>query len=85
MLDLVDNRDGTLSIFATILDHASAPNPGGDGASASARRLASISRELSFNDPDSSNGEDGHPDARGSAADRNAELIVADPWARARG
>ena len=29
-------------------------------------QLASISRELSFNDPDASNGEDGHPDARGA-------------------
>jgi hypothetical protein len=85
VLDLVDNRDGTLSIFTTILDHAAAPNPGGDHASSSDRRLASISRELSYNDPDSSNGEDGRPDARGEPADRNAELIVANPWAPAGG
>ena len=80
VLDLVDNRDATLSIFTTILDHAAAPNPGGSDASSSARRLASISRELSFNDPDASNGEDGHSDARGAQSDRNTELIVANPW-----
>ena len=76
VLDLADNRDGTLSIFSTILDHASDPRPG---------PMASISRELSYNDPDSSNGEDGHPDARGEPADRNAELIVANPWVHERG
>jgi metallophosphoesterase (TIGR03767 family) len=76
VLDLADNGDGTLSIFTTILDHASDPRPG---------PLASISRELSYNDPDSSNGEDGHADARGEPADRNTELIVANPWAHARG
>lgn len=28
-IDVVDNRDGTLSLFGTVLDHAAAPNPGG--------------------------------------------------------
>ncbi len=82
VLDLADNGDGTLSIFTTMLDHQAAPNPGRQ-ASSSARRLASISRELSYNDPDSANGEDGRSDARGEPADRNAELVVADPWAPA--
>ena len=86
-LELFDNRDGTLSIFGTILDHGAAPNPGGpppsDGqgqAGRSTQRLASISRELSFNDPQSRNGEDSG-DARGSREDRNVELIVRDPYA----
>jgi hypothetical protein len=98
-LDLVDNRDGSLSIFGTLLDHNSAPNPGGapaprtageggpppspDGRGASPEsvtRLGSISRELSFNDPDSFNGEDGRPDARGGEGDRNVELLVRDPF-----
>jgi hypothetical protein len=61
--------------FTTILDHASEPRPG---------PLASISRELSYNDPDSSNGEDGHPDARGEPTDRNTELSVANPWGHTR-
>jgi len=91
VLDLFDNRDGTLSIFGTIIDHAAATNPGGpqpdqdpegDGrATANTQRLASISRELSFNDPDSSNGQDGRGDARGGLDDRNVELLVRDPYA----
>ncbi len=103
VLDLVDNLDGTLSIFGTLLDHNSAPNPGGapaprtavdegqssgpppspDGRGASSEavtRLGSISRELSFNDPDSFNGEDGRPDARGGEGDRNVELLIRDPF-----
>jgi len=88
VLDLVDNRDGTLSIFGTLLDHNGVPNPGGapaprDGqgsASEAVQRLASISRELSFNDPDSFNGEDGRPDARGGEGDRNVELLIRDPF-----
>ncbi|CAA9504392.1 MAG: hypothetical protein AVDCRST_MAG17-1591 [uncultured Solirubrobacterales bacterium] len=43
-------------------------------------RLGSISREPSFNDPDSFNGEDGRPNARGGEGDRNAELVVRDPF-----
>jgi hypothetical protein len=71
LIELVDNRDGTLSLFGTILDHAAAPE---------ARGLASISRELAFNDPDASNGEDGTPDRRGAPGDRNVELLVHDPY-----
>jgi hypothetical protein len=78
VLDLVDNRDGTLSLWGTLLDHAAGPDPG-PGVSADPAQLSSISRELSFNDPDSSNGEDGHPDARGGDEDRNVELVVRDP------
>jgi metallophosphoesterase (TIGR03767 family) len=80
VLDLVDNRDGTWSIWATMLDHAAAANPGSGHPTGSVKRLASISRELSYNDPDAQNGEDGHPDARGSREDRNVELIVPDPY-----
>ncbi|HEX8743693.1 MAG TPA: hypothetical protein VF712_11210 [Thermoleophilaceae bacterium] len=92
VLDLVDNRDGSLSIFATMLDHSGPPNPGGappsDGrgeAADAVQRLAGIARELSFNDPDSRNGEDDEPaqrgDARGEPEDRNAELVVRNPYA----
>ena len=92
VLDLVDNRDGSLSIFTTMIDHSGAPDPGGappsDGrgqAGEQTQRLASMARELSFNDPDSRNGEDDEPnqrgDARGSAEDRNAELVVRNPYA----
>ena len=87
VIDLVDNRDGNLSIFGTIVDHAAAPQPGGappgDGRGAAGEppsRLASIARELSYNDPQANNGEDGRPDARGERSDRNAELVVRDPY-----
>jgi metallophosphoesterase (TIGR03767 family) len=78
LLDLVDNGDGSVSIWGTILDHAAPPNPG-SAAGASAKQLASISRELAYNDPDAENGEDGRSDARGGEGDRNVELVVRDP------
>jgi metallophosphoesterase (TIGR03767 family) len=87
-IDIVDDRDGNLSLFGTAIDQAGSPNPGGappsDGSGESpeaVQRLASISRELSYNDPDALNGEDGRSDARGSREDRNVELIVRNPYA----
>ena len=88
VIDLVDNRDGTLSIFGTLIDHTGTPNPGGAPAPREGQgmtvdaveRLASISRELSFNDPDSANGQDGRSDARGGEGDRNVELLIKDPF-----
>jgi metallophosphoesterase (TIGR03767 family) len=89
-IDVVDDRDGNLSLFGTVIDQGGAPNPGGAPAPAgdsqgqspeSVSRLASISRELSYNDPDAQNGEDGRGDARGSRADRNVELVVRNPYA----
>ncbi|MGH3329604.1 MAG: hypothetical protein ACRDPT_17730 [Streptomycetales bacterium] len=76
VIDLVDNRDGTLSLVATLVDHAAPPRPGGPGSG----ELASIARELAYNDPDAHNGEDGLPDARGGRDDRNVELLVPDPY-----
>ena len=69
------------------------PNPGGPPApragqgqaGESVKRLASISRELSFNDPDAD-----HSDATATAAaaaardDRNVELLVRNPYGRGR-
>jgi len=78
LLDLVDNGDGSVSIWGTILDHDAPPNPG-DAVGSSTKQLASISRELAFNDPDADNGEDGRNDARGGDGDRNVELVVRDP------
>ena len=72
MLELVDNEDGTLSIFATMVDHAGPTSYGGrlDGP----RMLAGLARELAANDwHERSN------DRRGDAGDRNVELLVADP------
>ena len=44
------------------------------------KRLASIARELSFNDPQAENGEDGFPDRRGTRLDRNVELLLPNPY-----
>jgi hypothetical protein len=80
VVDLVDNRDGTLSVFGTIVDHAAAPEPGGGTAGDSVQRLASISRELAFNDHQAGHAEDGDGGGRGGRDDRNVELIVTNPW-----
>jgi 3',5'-cyclic AMP phosphodiesterase CpdA len=89
VIDVFHNHDGSLSIFGTIVDHAAPPEPGGpdapregQGQSAQAvQRMASISRELSFNDPHASHDDgDGDGGARGSHEDRNQELVVRDPF-----
>jgi 3',5'-cyclic AMP phosphodiesterase CpdA len=74
VLDVVDNRDGTLSLFGTLVDHAAPPEPGSGQATDAVSRLASISRELSFNDPQGSDG------ARGGEDDRNVELLIRRPY-----
>lgn len=73
VLELVDNRDGTMSIFCTTLDHASKPEwtPG----DLSVTGLASLSRELSANDWIE------NPAMRlGSPLDRNVELLLPEPF-----
>ncbi len=71
LLEVTDNRDRTLSIFTTILDHAGPKDYRGDLTSTVG--LASLSRELSVNDPQA------NLDAAGTAADRNTELLVRKP------
>ncbi|MFL5870139.1 MAG: hypothetical protein ACJ75R_03605 [Solirubrobacterales bacterium] len=83
LLEVFDNRDGTLSIFGTILDHASNATAPGSGTNASAlgkSDLASIGRTLSYNDPQTGGRAcGGAPCGEGAAKDRNVELIVDDP------
>jgi metallophosphoesterase (TIGR03767 family) len=78
LLEILDNRDGTLSLFTTIVDH--------DGPVSHSRipdsplGLAALARQLAANDwqtPGRSR--------RGTLADRNVELLVADPRARRLG
>ena len=71
-VELVDNRDGTLSIFATIFEHAAPASPRGDGVLG----LASLSRELSANDPQLDVEK-----ARGGPEDFNVELVLRNPLA----
>ncbi len=75
VIELVDNRDGTLSIFGTVID--SAAPAAHDGRTDSPIMLASLARELSGNDWQSrarpNPGVDGR---RGAVEDRNVELLV---------
>jgi metallophosphoesterase (TIGR03767 family) len=87
LLELVDNADGTLSIFGTVLDHGAPARPGQrprrSGPRLSAREvewLASVARELAYNDPHAENGRDETTDRRGTRADRNVELVVPNPY-----
>ena len=72
IIEIADNRDGTLSIFTTVVDHAGTRRWG--GRLDSTPRLASLARELSANDWH-------HPgdSARGERKDRNVELVVRNP------
>jgi metallophosphoesterase (TIGR03767 family) len=73
LVDVVDNRDGTMSIFVTALDHA-AP-PAWSQGDLSQTGLASLSRELAANSPLSK------PTLlAGSPLDRNVELLMPAPF-----
>jgi metallophosphoesterase (TIGR03767 family) len=77
LIEVMDNRDGTLSIFATMLDHDSpslAPAPGTTASAMTTSEQASIGRTLTWNDPDQ------NPDSSdGERTDRNVELLLPDP------
>lgn len=73
LVELVDNRDGTLSIFVTALDHTAPPTwtPG----DLTQLGLASLSRELA------ANAWLNLPTLRvGSSLDRNVELVMPAPF-----
>lgn len=72
IIEVCDNKDGTLSLFTTLVESA-APYAASysDGSQAA---LASIYREMSYNDLNASR------DAVGTAQDRNTELLLRHPW-----
>lgn len=75
LVEIVDNRDGTLSIFGTLIEHASPASVDiTDPSSATVAQLASLSRELSANEPQASTA------ALGGPTDRNVELLVRAPF-----
>jgi metallophosphoesterase (TIGR03767 family) len=76
IIEVVDNLDGTLSVFCTIVDHGGPVSSG--GALSSTAALASLSRELSAND-----WQDRTDARRGGVEDRNVELLVPSPLASA--
>jgi metallophosphoesterase (TIGR03767 family) len=76
LIELMENCDGTLSIFGTMLDHdapVEAPPPG-PAAGFTSAQLAAIGRLLAYNDPqEDPAGNSGEP------TDRNVELLLDDP------
>jgi metallophosphoesterase (TIGR03767 family) len=77
IVEVADNRDGTLSVITTITDTAAPPSYCGNLTGS--MNLASLSRELGINDwqaPKPAGDVDGR---RGTALDRNVELIVPAP------
>jgi metallophosphoesterase (TIGR03767 family) len=83
LLQIFDNRDGTLSLFGTIVDHASAavaPAPGTAASTMTTADLASVGRTLSYNDAQTGGRECApNPCGEGGRLDRNVELLIADP------
>lgn len=65
IIDVVDNRDGTLSLITTMVDHEGTP-------------LAAFARELAANDPQA-----GFGTGQGTPEDRNAELLLTNPFPNA--
>jgi hypothetical protein len=86
LIEIMDNRDGTLSIFGTTIDHSaptSVPSPDTDASNFDVDQLASLNREFAYNDPQKGGGT-----GEGTAADQNVELLVRDPragYARPKG
>jgi metallophosphoesterase (TIGR03767 family) len=75
LIEIVDNRDGTLSVFGTIIDSAAPASYA--GRLDDPLHLAALSRELACNDwQERAN----HDARRGTIADRNVELLVAAPF-----
>jgi hypothetical protein len=89
LLQLFDNGDGTLSLFGTIVDHASAataPTPGTSAAELGSSDLASIGRTLAYNDAQTGGRAcSPEPCGEGGPDDRNVELLINDPRRGFRG
>ncbi|HYG92344.1 MAG TPA: TIGR03767 family metallophosphoesterase [Nocardioides sp.] len=73
LIEVADNRDGTLSIFTTMVDHTG-PTSTGTGTG-DAKQLAGLARELAANDWHD------HAGGTGAAEDRNVELLLPNPLA----
>src|SRR5512139_804314 len=72
LIEIADNRDGTLSVFATMLDHDGPVAYG--GRTSDPRALAGLARELAAND-----WQERESGGRGTVEARNEELLVTAP------
>ncbi|MCA1830159.1 MAG: hypothetical protein LC663_01390, partial [Actinobacteria bacterium] len=70
LIEVVDNKDGTISVVCTMIDHAGPAAP--TATLDPVLRLASISRELAANDYHVNKGP-------GQLDDRNVELVLKNP------
>ncbi len=73
IVEIADNKDGTVSIFGTMLDHA-APTTWVESQLDDPLQLAALSRELAAND-----WQERDRDRRGARNARNVELVVRAP------
>lgn len=80
LVEIVDNGDGTLSLFSTVYDSAAPINPGdardptpGDGVNE--MRLAGLARRISTQDPQMD-----PRSAGGTQGDRNVEMLLPAPF-----
>ena len=84
LIEVMDNRDGTLSLFGTLLDSAApaaAPAPGTSAPASPPAQLASLGRTLSFNDPQREGLEGSGGDGRSAAGGPTATWSC---WCRTR-
>jgi hypothetical protein len=83
LIEVMDNRDGTLSIFGTMADHGGSAESvsGGDASGLTPEQLAALGRTVAYNDPQV--GPQGDPGPQGRPNDRNVELLIGDPRAAA--
>ena len=82
LIELMDNGDGTLSIFGTLVNTAAPLGVPASDTPASGfgnDELGSVSRAVTMNDPQLGDGT-----AEGEAKDQNVELLVDDPRTVAR-
>jgi hemolysin type calcium-binding protein len=77
LIEVMDNQDGTLSLFGTLTDPGgplAVPDSGTPASGFGNDELASISHAVTANDPQLGDGT-----AEGSSKDQNVELLVDDP------
>lgn len=73
IIEVCDNRDGTLSLFTTLIESAAPYRADYDDGTQGG--LASLYRELAFNDPNNTGRHAGDP------KDQNTELLLVNPLA----
>jgi metallophosphoesterase (TIGR03767 family) len=82
LIELMDNRDGTLSIFGTAVDTAApigTPAPGSPANVFTDTQLGSLSRRMTANDPQVGVIGSVSSHAEGKRKDRNVELLLKNP------